>query len=125
MRILMDLDKAYEKSPYAPYHVGDTVDVGVKIPEVVEKSGKGGVEIKERVQLFSGTVIREQGSGPRKTLTVRRIVAGENRTVAMAEDFIRGQGLELQVHDDAECHALLQGYIAAHPEIWNADKGDH
>jgi cytosine/creatinine deaminase len=56
---------------------------------------------------------------------IRRIVAGENRTVAMAEDFIRGQGLELQVHDDAECHALLQGYIAAHPEIWNADKGDH
>jgi large subunit ribosomal protein L19 len=77
MRVLMDLDKAYEKSPYAPYNIGDTVDVGVKITEVVEKSGKGGVEVKERVQIFSGTVIREQGSGIRKTLTVRRIVAGE------------------------------------------------
>jgi large subunit ribosomal protein L19 len=77
MRILMDLDKAFEKSPYPPFNIGDTVDVGVKITEVVEKSGKGGVEVKERVQLFSGTVIREQGSGPRRTLTVRRIVAGE------------------------------------------------
>jgi large subunit ribosomal protein L19 len=77
MRVLMDLDKAYEKSPYAPFNIGDTVDVGVKITEVVEKSGKGGVEVKERVQIFSGTVIREQGSGIRRTLTVRRIVAGE------------------------------------------------
>lgn len=77
MRVLMDLDKNYEKSPYAPFNIGDTVEVGVKITEVVEKSGKGGVEVKERVQIFSGTLIREQGSGIRKTLTVRRVVAGE------------------------------------------------
>ena len=77
MRRLMELDAAFEKSPYAPFRVGDTVDVGVKITEVVEKSGKGGMEVKERVQLFGGTVIREQGSGVRKVFTVRRIVAGE------------------------------------------------
>jgi large subunit ribosomal protein L19 len=77
MRRLMELDAAFEKSPYAPFRVGDTVDVGVKITEVVEKSGKGGMEVKERVQLFGGTVIRVQGSGPRKVFTVRRIVAGE------------------------------------------------
>ncbi len=77
MRRMMDLDGAFEKSPYAVFHVGDTVDVGVKITEVVEKSGKGGIEVKERVQIFSGTVIRTQGSGIRRTFTVRRIVAGE------------------------------------------------
>ena len=77
MRRLMELDRAFEKSPYAPFAVGDTVDVGVKISEVVEKSGKGGLEVKERVQVYGGTVIRFQGSGPRRTFTVRRIVAGE------------------------------------------------
>lgn len=77
MRVLMDLDKTYEKSPYPPFNIGDTVEVGVKITEVVEKSGKGGIEVKERVQIFSGTVIREQGSGIRRTLTVRRVVSGE------------------------------------------------
>jgi large subunit ribosomal protein L19 len=74
---MMDLDAAYEKSPYAPFRVGDTVDVGVKITEVVEKSGKGGIETKERVQLFTGTVIKVQGHGIRRTFTVRRIVSGE------------------------------------------------
>jgi large subunit ribosomal protein L19 len=77
MRRMMDLDKDFAKSPYAPFHVGDTVDVGVKITEISEKSGKGGLEEKERVQLFTGTVIRRQGNGPRTTFTVRRIVAGE------------------------------------------------
>lgn len=77
MRRMMDLDKAFEKSPYAPFHVGDSVDVGVKITEVVEKSGKGGIEVKERVQVYTGTVIRTQGHGIRRTFTVRRIVAGE------------------------------------------------
>lgn len=77
MRRLMDLDKAYEKSPYPRFHVGDTVDVGVRITEVTEKSGKGGVEEKERVQIFNGTVLKVQGHGPRTSFTVRRIVAGE------------------------------------------------
>ncbi len=77
MRPMMDLDKSFEKSPYAPFRVGDTVDVGVKITEVVEKSGKGGIEVKERVQVYTGTVIRAQGHGIRRTFTVRRIVAGE------------------------------------------------
>ena len=77
MRRMMDLDKPFEKSPYAQFRVGDTVDVGVKITEVVEKSGKGGIEVKERVQVYTGTVIRAQGSGVRKTFTVRRIVQGE------------------------------------------------
>jgi large subunit ribosomal protein L19 len=74
---MMDLDAKYGKSPYPPFNIGDTVDVGVKITEVVEKSGKGGIEVKERVQVYSGTVIRAQGSGIRGTFTVRRIVAGE------------------------------------------------
>lgn len=77
MRRLMDLETDYAKSPFPRFNIGDTVDVGVRITEVTEKSGKGGVEEKERVQVFNGTVIRVQGSGPRRTLTVRRIVAGE------------------------------------------------
>ena len=77
MRRMMDLDQAFEKSPYPPFHVGDTVDVGVRITEVTEKAGKKGLEEKERVQVFNGTVIRTQGSGIRRNFTVRRIVAGE------------------------------------------------
>ena len=51
----------------ASFEVGDDVDVMYKIVE-----GK-----KERVQRFSGVVIRISGRGPTKSFTVRRIVGGE------------------------------------------------
>jgi cytosine deaminase len=64
-------------------------------------------------------------AGAAVLLGIRRVVAGENRTVAMGEEFLRGQGVDLQVLDDAQCFAMLQAYIRAHPEVWHEDKGDH
>jgi large subunit ribosomal protein L19 len=49
------------------FEVGDSVDVHCKIVE----------GDKERVQVFSGTVISRRGSGIGETFIVRRIVAGE------------------------------------------------
>jgi large subunit ribosomal protein L19 len=49
------------------FAVGDSVDVHVRILEGT----------KERVQVFSGTVIARRGEGGREMFTVRRIVQGE------------------------------------------------
>ena len=54
-----------KKIPY--FEIGDTVDVRCKIVE-----GN-----KERVQMFSGTVIARKGRGINETFTVRRIVNNE------------------------------------------------
>lgn len=48
-------------------HVGDTVDIHVRIIEGA----------KERIQVFQGVVIKQQNSGLETTITVRRIVANE------------------------------------------------
>ncbi len=57
----------YLRSDLPEVSVGDGVDVAVKIRE-----GE-----RERVQTFSGTVIKIRGGGLGKTFTVRRIVQGE------------------------------------------------
>lgn len=49
------------------FEIGDQVDVHQRILEGT----------KERVQVFSGTVIARRGGGIRETFTVRRIVQGE------------------------------------------------
>ncbi len=49
------------------FHIGDTVEVHTKILE----------GDKERIQVFSGTVIARGGEGISESFTVRRIVAGE------------------------------------------------
>ena len=56
------------ETPLGTFQVGDTVDVHVQIRE-----GE-----KERVQIFTGTVMKIQGGNSiTATFTVRRIVAGE------------------------------------------------
>ena len=65
---IMDLvEKTSMKKEVPFFEIGDIVDVHTKILE-----GN-----KERIQVFSGTVIARNGSGTREMFTVRRIVAGE------------------------------------------------
>jgi large subunit ribosomal protein L19 len=61
------IEQAYAKEELPKFNVGDTVDVHVLIRE-----GE-----KERIQIFSGTVIRKKGGGMSATYTVRRIVQGQ------------------------------------------------
>lgn len=65
--LIQAVEDAYRKTDLPHLQIGDTVDVHVRIIE-----GK-----KERIQVFSGVVIRQQGRGLTKTITVRRIVANE------------------------------------------------
>ena len=67
MNTLRQLELENMKATVPDFGVGDTVDVHYLI-----KEGD-----KERVQLFSGTVISITGRGIRRTYLVRRIVAGE------------------------------------------------
>lgn len=65
--IIAAVEAAYKKPEVetSKISVGDNVDVHVKIVEGV----------KERIQIFSGVVIRRQGAGVTEVFTVRRITA--------------------------------------------------
>jgi large subunit ribosomal protein L19 len=65
--LVTQVEQAYLKKDIQQFRVGDTVDVHTKIVE-----GE-----KERVQVFSGTVIMKKGAGVNETFTVRRIVNNE------------------------------------------------
>lgn len=61
------VEKSSLREEMPQFAIGDSVDVHTKILE----------GDKERIQVFSGTVIARSGSGSREMFTVRRIVAGE------------------------------------------------
>lgn len=65
--LLNTVEETCLKTEVPFFEIGDTVDVHTKILEGT----------KERVQIFTGTVIARSGGGTREMLTVRRIVAGE------------------------------------------------
>src|SRR5678816_4036347 len=66
-RIIENIEKPHLKAEAPQFQVGDTVDVHTRIVE----------GDKERIQVFSGTVIMRKGKGINETFTVRRIVNNE------------------------------------------------
>lgn len=65
--LLDHVEKSSLKATLPQFAVGDTVDVATRIVE----------GDKERIQVFSGTVIMKKGRGINATFTVRRIVNNE------------------------------------------------
>src|SRR6476469_5164036 len=66
-KILEQVEQSYLKKDVPQFDIGDTVDVHTRIIE-----GE-----KERIQVFSGTIIMRKGRGINETFTVRRIVNNE------------------------------------------------
>lgn len=67
MNLLEDFERRQLKTAVPDFEIGDTVDVHVRIVE----------GDKQRIQIFSGTVIAQRRAANRSAFTVRRIVAGE------------------------------------------------
>ena len=66
-QIIQQVEASSLKTDVPQFTIGDTVDVHTRIIE-----GE-----KERVQVFSGTVLARKGSGMNETFIVRRIVNNE------------------------------------------------
>jgi cytosine deaminase len=54
---------------------------------------------------------------------IPRVVVGENQTFLGAEDYMRSQGIQVDVVQDPECIQLMQDFIHANPQLWNEDIG--
>jgi len=67
MKMIDTLEQELGKKDLPTLHPGDTVDVHYLIRE----------GDKERVQIYSGTIISISGRGIRKNICVRRIIQGE------------------------------------------------
>ena len=66
-RIVETVGDAYKKAQAFEFDIGDTVDVHVRI-----KEGE-----RERIQVFTGTVISRKGRGVNESFTVRHVFQGE------------------------------------------------
>ena len=63
---IAEIENAQKIEQLPEFGVGDTVKVSAKIIEGT----------RERIQVFEGTVIKVQGTGLRKTFTVRKLASG-------------------------------------------------
>jgi creatinine deaminase len=54
---------------------------------------------------------------------IPKVIVGENRTFLGAEDYMRSNGIQVEVLQDAECVELMTSFIRANPALWNEDIG--
>jgi large subunit ribosomal protein L19 len=89
MERVREVELEQMKKNVPQFAVGDTVEVHVRLVEEPVQGAEAGrpraaaggraeaAGPRERIQLFTGTVIARRGAGLRETFTVRRIVQGE------------------------------------------------
>jgi cytosine/creatinine deaminase len=54
---------------------------------------------------------------------IRRVIVGENETFSGAEDYMRSNGVQVEIVQDPECIQLMSNFIRTNPELWNEDIG--
>ncbi|MGM0983745.1 MAG: nucleoside deaminase [Pseudomonadota bacterium] len=55
---------------------------------------------------------------------IPKVLIGENRTFQGEETLLRERGVDVEVLQDPECIELMEGFIAASPELWHEDIGE-
>jgi creatinine deaminase len=54
---------------------------------------------------------------------IPKVVIGENKTFLGSEQFLKENGVEVIVINDAECIEMMADFIKKNPELWNEDIG--
>jgi cytosine deaminase len=89
----------------------------------LENAGRQKAAIYARCTLYSTLSPCHMCSGAALLYKIPRIVAGENVTFQGPEEYVRSQGVKLEILNDPTCIQLMQDFINAKPELWNEDIG--
>ena len=92
--------------------------------DALENAGRLPASVYRRSTMYTTLSPCDMCTGAILLYGIPRVVIGENRTFLGAEDLLRSRGVEIVNLDSAECKALMDDFIAAHPDIWNEDIGE-
>jgi len=92
--------------------------------DALEEAGRQPAEVYRRSTMYTTLSPCDMCTGAILLYGIPRVVIGENRTFLGGEDLLRSRGVEVIVLDSPECVALMDEFIAAHPDIWNEDIGE-
>ena len=89
----------------------------------LENAGRQKASVYQRCTLYSTLSPCPMCSGAALLYKIPRIVIGENLTFKGPEDYVRSQGVEVEVRQDPACIQMMRDFIAANPALWNEDIG--
>jgi cytosine deaminase len=89
----------------------------------LENAGRRPASVYQRCVIYTTLSPCPMCSGAILLYKIPRVVIGENVTFLGGETHLRANGVIVEVRQDADCIALMRGFIASHPQLWNEDIG--
>jgi cytosine/creatinine deaminase len=91
--------------------------------DALERAGRQPASVYRESVLYTTLSPCAMCSGAILLYGIRHVVVGENRTFVGEEELLRSRGVRVEVVQDARCVAMMERFIATHPELWNEDIG--
>lgn len=91
--------------------------------DAFENAGRQPASVYRHAVLYTTLSPCAMCSGAILLYGIPKVVIGENCSFLGEEELLRARGVDLTVLQDETCIALMRGFIAAKPELWNEDIG--
>lgn len=92
--------------------------------DALENAGRQPADVYRESVLYTTLSPCAMCSGAILLYGIPKVVVGENRTFLGEEDLLRSRGVQVEVLQDATCVAMMEGFIAGNPRLWNEDIGE-
>ena len=89
----------------------------------LENAGRQKASVYQRCTIYTTLSPCPMCSGAIVLYKIPHVIVAENRTFRGAEDYLRSQGVRVDVLQNEECIQLMRDFIAKHPTLWNEDIG--
>jgi creatinine deaminase len=89
----------------------------------LENAGRQKAAIYQRCIIYTTLSPCPMCSGAIVLYKIPRVIVAENRTFLGAEDYLRSQGVRVDVLQNEECIQLMRDFIGKNPTLWNEDIG--
>jgi cytosine deaminase len=98
---------------------GSVIDHGEM--NCLRNAGRLSAKVYQRSTLYSTLSPCPMCSGAILLYKIPHVVIGENKTYLGAEDYLRSNGVRVDVSDDLECIQMMRDFIRAQPDLWKED----
>lgn len=92
--------------------------------DALENAGRQPASVYRECTLYTTLSPCPMCAGAILLYGIPRVVIGENETFRGDEELLRSRGVEVRVSGNERCVALMRGFIAANPDLWNEDIGE-
>ena len=89
----------------------------------LENAGRQPASVYQRSVIYTTLSPCPMCSGAIVLYKIPHVIVAENQTFMGAEDYLRSQGVRVDVLQNEECIQLMRDFIAKNPALWNEDIG--